>query len=560
MSLEVRPASQPHEASWDFSQVFDFLNALSHPHPPEDAPNNYEDATYHPGQILPDQRDSFILPAPVDSIDKRKHVSLGNFDTVFQGLHSEPVDIPRPRSTSSEGTSPSDDVSSSDPEPEEYSTSASSSPDAGSEHFEAFIQRQAAEPEDDHYTKHISKIQYHDKGIESSPKLKRTKSKETKRLLTSERKEGKPTLAIVYQNKSSKSTGRRRKIASGFEPEAELPSVTSFFSQNFGEAGNPFLKPATPSAARLTPAWVTPHRADLALQELFSPLDLPSISIDATQISPIEHLTVKEKKGRIVCRLLNNFSDVQNMKQQLINAVQQVGGNHSAQGIHVFVDSSNITIGFYQALKRARGLSVKEYTRRPPISWHSLTLIMERGRSVAKRVVVGSHRSEKRPEYMDEAVTCGYEVSALEPVEKYKDVDEIRNRRVSGRNVSSSGYGCSSGSDTQVNGNVAKKVMEQGVDEILHMKMLESIVDTEIPSTMVLATGDAAEAEYSSGFLKNVERALVRGWKVELIAWKESTSRFWRDKEFVGKWRGKFRIVYLDEFREDLLAIYADAD
>jgi hypothetical protein len=101
-----------------------------------------------------------------------------------------------------------------------------------------------------------------------------------------------------------------------------------------------------------------------------------------------------------------------------------------------------------------------------------------------------------------------------------------------------------------------RKVAEQGVDEILHMKMLESIVDTAHPSTMVLATGDAAEAEYSSGFLRNVERALEKGWKVELVAWRASMSYSYRSKEFVEKWKGKFMVLELDDFAECLLGDY----
>jgi hypothetical protein len=94
------------------------------------------------------------------------------------------------------------------------------------------------------------------------------------------------------------------------------------------------------------------------------------------------------------------------------------------------------------------------------------------------------------------------------------------------------------------------------VDEILHMKMLESMIDTDLPSTMVLATGDAAVAEYSSGFLRNVERALERGWKVELVAWRRSMSYAYRDKAFRKKWAGQFTIVELDDFQEELLGIY----
>lgn len=98
---------------------------------------------------------------------------------------------------------------------------------------------------------------------------------------------------------------------------------------------------------------------------------------------------------------------------------------------------------------------------------------------------------------------------------------------------------------------------EQGVDELLHMKMLESIVDTTQPGTIVLASGDAAEAEYSGGFYKNVDRALVKGWHVEIVSWRAGLSGEYVNASFLEKWRGRFRVTLLDEFSEDLLGLYS---
>ena len=98
-----------------------------------------------------------------------------------------------------------------------------------------------------------------------------------------------------------------------------------------------------------------------------------------------------------------------------------------------------------------------------------------------------------------------------------------------------------------------EKWVEQAVDEILHLKMMESIVDASEPAIMVLATGDAAEAEYSGGFLKMVERALAKGWRVELASFRHNTSGAYKRKEFRGKWGDRFGIVELDDFVEVLL-------
>lgn len=71
----------------------------------------------------------------------------------------------------------------------------------------------------------------------------------------------------------------------------------------------------------------------------------------------------------------------------------------------------------------------------------------------------------------------------------------------------------------------------------------------------MLATGDAAEAEYSQGFLKMVERALEKGWMVELASFRHNTSQAYRRKDFRNKWGTRFRTVELDEFVEELLEV-----
>lgn len=133
----------------------------------------------------------------------------------------------------------------------------------------------------------------------------------------------------------------------------------------------------------------------------------------------------------------------------------------------------------------------------------------------------------------------------------------MSNRKA--KNGRGNGYattsGHSSGSETFSVGTVARA--EQAVDELLQMKMLESLLDSE-PATMVLASGDAAEAEYSGGFLKTVERALRKGWKVEVIAWKKGLSYEYRSASFLERWKEKFRVIELDEFSEELLAFYTD--
>lgn len=104
-----------------------------------------------------------------------------------------------------------------------------------------------------------------------------------------------------------------------------------------------------------------------------------------------------------------------------------------------------------------------------------------------------------------------------------------------------------------------EKWVEQGVDEILHNKMGESLADTPTPAenaaqrpTAVLATGDARQAEYSSGFGAWVLRLLKHGWDVEIAAWSANISYEYYRLERSNQWKGRFRIIKLDDFAEEL--------
>ncbi len=157
---------------------------------------------------------------------------------------------------------------------------------------------------------------------------------------------------------------------------------------------------------------------------------------------------------------------------------------------------------------------------------------------------------------MQEAKAIGYETSILDRVHKAKELTPRQIKYKIYNNGTGTGTGTGSGSETTAANAVQhapEKWVEQAVDEILHLKMMESVVDASEPATMVLATGDAAEAEYSGGFLKMVERALGKGWKVELASFRHNTSMAYRKKEFRQKWGERFRMVELDGFVEVLL-------
>ena len=264
----------------------------------------------------------------------------------------------------------------------------------------------------------------------------------------------------------------------------------------------------------------------------------------------IESKTTPEaRKVNIIQKLMGMFPE---SKTTLLRPPTRTAAGLSPDGVHVFVDNSNVSftvrsapsrnlplisfcfsfqilIGFYDHIKKVRGYGRKDPVRRPAFSFHSLSLILERGRGTAKKVLVGS--SPITPVIL-EARELGYETSILERVEKERSPSSA-----------------SSGSESATSN---RRKVEQAVDEICHLKILESVLDYT-PSTIVLASGDGAAGEYSPGFFRVIERCLARGWTVELVAFKQNLSRFYRDKAFKKKWKDQFRFVALDSFAEDLL-------
>lgn len=284
-------------------------------------------------------------------------------------------------------------------------------------------------------------------------------------------------------------------------------------------------------------------------------------------IEPKLKYTTSNRNWALLQKLVNSFSED---KSRLVNPKNLIThSSHDSGGIHVFVDASNIFIGFTDRLRRSRGIPESVKLPQAKISFDALALLMERGRPVAKRVLVGStpHISA-----FDVAKAIGYECSILEKVFKAR---ELTDRQMLNERDQTCAKSTSKpilavpqfGFPNHGRGNIIhetmsgpgqartpqygpKKNIEQAVDEVLHLKIAESIFDFE-PSTIVLATGDAAEAEYSGGFLAMVVRALRYGWKVELVSWKKSLSSMYRRSELFET--GRFRIIFLDEYAEELL-------
>ncbi|CAJ0835356.1 5292_t:CDS:2, partial [Entrophospora sp. SA101] len=144
----------------------------------------------------------------------------------------------------------------------------------------------------------------------------------------------------------------------------------------------------------------------------------------------------------------------------------------SDKPIHVFVDNSNIYIGFQKNKMKMPFTNKKQMLSYPTL----FTTIIERGRNVARRELVASLPLIQN---LDEAKNSGYNVSELKRVDK--------------------------------GGKGGKK--EQCVDELLQLKIFDSLL-YHTPGTLVLASGDGNDGEYfQGGFHRCVTKALEMGWK-----------------------------------------------
>lgn len=183
---------------------------------------------------------------------------------------------------------------------------------------------------------------------------------------------------------------------------------------------------------------------------------------------------------------------------------------------HIFIDSSNIFLGFQDLLQKTHPHCYPAYSHRKPVmDLHILNTILERGRQSSRKTLVGSSPLLQNWEPI---AIHDYQISILERVSRS---DNPQHRK------------------------------EQGVDELLHLQMMESIFDCE-PGVMVLASGDANVAQFSAGFHQVVVRALGRGWRVEVVGFRKSMNRLWLDAKFRNEFGTRFKVIYLDDYVDEL--------
>ncbi|KFA79154.1 hypothetical protein S40288_11054 [Stachybotrys chartarum IBT 40288] len=213
----------------------------------------------------------------------------------------------------------------------------------------------------------------------------------------------------------------------------------------------------------------------------------------------------------------------------------------SANGVHVFLDMSNIQISFIKTLKALHGLQENDrLSPAPRMELKFLNELLLRGRT-AKVLNVGcsvSPRHQGQPAFVEELRQLGYHV-------------DLRERKLV--ETSYSGYSSDPASAWQTP--QKKRYKEDLVDETLQIRIGESVMEYfEERGTIVLVTGDAKPAEFSDGFFAYANRALKMGWHVEVVSWKSSLSSAWTNPGWTEQWADRFRVIELDDFLDDLTA------
>lgn len=97
------------------------------------------------------------------------------------------------------------------------------------------------------------------------------------------------------------------------------------------------------------------------------------------------------------------------------------------------------------------------------------------------------------------------------------------------------------------------RLTEQGVDEAIHLRIADVLLDVDTPGMIVLATGDGATTPQGSSFVKQVARAARRGWQVEIWSWAEQLSS--RLRNMGAEYPNLVKIRRLDEWYYSIVFI-----
>jgi hypothetical protein len=149
--------------------------------------------------------------------------------------------------------------------------------------------------------------------------------------------------------------------------------------------------------------------------------------------------------------------------------------------VHVFYDNSNVLWGARYA---CMDLEPDVYEFAVRIHFKNIFQLIENGREIVTKVLAGSVPPSCDPLWAY-AQQNGYTTDLLRKVEKEDGT-----------------------------------VGEQGVDELLHLKIANTLLDHP-RGTLAIATGDGRVSQFGTGFITQIDRALKHGWDVEVWTWSQ---------------------------------------
>ena len=203
-------------------------------------------------------------------------------------------------------------------------------------------------------------------------------------------------------------------------------------------------------------------------------------------------------------------------------------------GIHVFLDMSNIHISYLSTMKSKVGIPLSaRFVANPAFDLEILTEMIIRYRKVGTlRAGCSVFPGRPTPAFIETLRNLKYKIDVREK----KPIQETNDW---------SNYGISSPKGT--------RYVEDLVDETLQTRIGEVFMDDpEKKGTLVMVTGDGKPAQYSDGFYKYALRALKWGWHVEVICWSSCCSSLWRELAADESIGNRFRLIELDAFLDEL--------
>ena len=154
---------------------------------------------------------------------------------------------------------------------------------------------------------------------------------------------------------------------------------------------------------------------------------------------------------------------------------------------HIFIDNANIFGGAQRAAKQLEPAVARQAVR---VDFRNFFKLLEHDHPRIQTRVLGGSVPPGNDELWEHARKAGYDADLLKRVE----------------------------SD---DGNL----VEQGVDELLHLKIANVLLDYPPPQTLVLGTGDGSRSAFGTSFRDQVVRALRLKWNVRVYSWKAQLSQ-----------------------------------